>query len=155
MAPKESYKPLQERRTHKDTVNFLLELKSILKRKIEKNECLTPTERMRWEEIYPNAILSHGSEKFFYHNKDGRITEFRHFEEFVEKVIDLNVNTALLIDSTARRPYKVPISDLWRAIKNEIAFIKPLAREEALHMSAETYVREESGSFKFSKDEKL
>ena len=151
------HKPQQERRTFSDVTTFQNQLLNIIRRKIKSNAGLNASERERVRSIYPWALMSHGTNKFFFRNADGRISEFSHITEFIEEMIDIgdDLPYAYLLDGTTRSKYPVQYRDLWIALKKALIYILPYAREEAIHMSAEAPTKEESTAFKFKLDEKL
>lgn len=151
------HKQVQQRRTFADVQEFQNEIKAILRRKTESNTGLNREEASRLNFIYPWALLSHGSSRFTYRNVDGRITEFRHISEFIEYLIGIGdrVPYVVLCDGPTRNKYAIEWRYLWVALLDELLYLFPFAREEALHMSAEAPVREASSAYKFIMDEKM
>lgn len=151
------HKQAQERRTFSDVQGFQNEIKAMLRKKIDSNTGLTSQEAHRLNFIYPWALLSHGSTRFSYHNYDGRITEFRHISEFIEYVIGARDKFpyVILTDGPTGHRYAIEWKYIWEALLQNLLYLFPFAREEALHMSAEAPTREEASAFRFSLDEKL
>lgn len=149
------YKPRQERKTFEDVVDFQNHLLEIIMEKEKKKKPLTEKEASEVRFLYPRSVLSHGSSKFLFKNDDGRITPFRHITEFIEEILNVRSSSVSLKDGLTGKTFVVPIEKLWAALRRELVFIYPYAREEAIHMSPESITREAKSSFKFTLDEKL
>jgi hypothetical protein len=61
----------------------------------------------------------------------------------------------ILYDGPTRHKYAIEWKDLWKALLEDLLYLFPYAREEALHMSAETPTREEASAYKFTLEEKM
>jgi hypothetical protein len=148
---------LQERKTFTDVQNAQNELLLLIDKKTKEDCGLSDAEQLRFRIIYPWAVMSHGSNKFFYRNPDGRITEFRNISEFVEEIMHTgsDYRFIILLDGPSNSYYCAEFKYLWKALRKDLCYLFPYAREEALHMSAEAPTREEATAYKFSKDEKL
>jgi len=149
------YKTRQERKTFEDVVDFQNELLHIVMKKEELKKPLTTTESQKVRFLYPRSILSHGSSRFYFRNDDGRVTCFRHITEFIEDMLTIRTDKVQLLDGTTHTNYVVPIEKLWRALRKELVYLFPYAREEAIHMSPESITREEASAYKFSLDKKM
>lgn len=149
------YKAKQERKTFDDTCNFQNELLNLIARKKERNTPFNQHQRERANYLYPRAILSHGIVKFSFRNKDGRVSLFRHVSSFFSKLSRMPSSTVVLTDSESDEQYSVQIRELWSALEEELEYLFPYAREEAIHMSSEAPVYEQATAYKFSMDEKV
>lgn len=140
------------RLTFEDTFNWQNELISLIEKKEERNTPFSEAERTRARHIFPRAILSHGSNTFSFRNKDGKVSLFRHVSSFFSKLSKMTSSSVVLLDTQTSVEYTVSIRELWGALLEELEYLFPFAREEAIHMSAEAPVRERSSSFEFSLD---
>jgi hypothetical protein len=148
------HKPQQVRKTFEDTFNFQNELLELIDKKKKRNTPFNQQQRERANYLYPRAILSHGIVKFsFRHN--GRVSLFRHISSFFSKLSRIASSTVVLTDSESGEQYEVQISDLWAALEEELEYLFPYAREEAIHMSSEAPVYEQATSYAFSMDKKI
>lgn len=145
----------QERKTFEDVVDFQNELLHIIRRKERTKSPLTESESEKVRFLYPRSILSHGSSKVYFKNSDGRVISFRHITEFIENLLNVRTSKVELIDGITSIRYVVPIEKLWMVLRNELVYLFPFAREEAIHMSPESITRESATAYKFSLDEKL
>lgn len=154
--PKKEYKQSQERRTFSDVNQFQADIKWLLFKKIKSNDGLTYEEARDLGYKYSWALLSHGSNRFSFRNKDGRITEFIHISAFIDNLLFIRKSPyVVLYDGPTRTRYNVEWKDIWKALLDELLYLFPYAREEAIHMSAEAPTREQASAFHFSLDEKL
>lgn len=147
---KKLIKPLQHRKTFEDTCGYQEELRFLIETKIRRNIGLSIQEMERARFIFPRAILSHAIIEFQFQNRDGRVTIFRHLGTFFSQIIKLRGGKVVLTDSQSGHKYSVEIKDLWIALLNELEFLFPYARNEALHISPEIPVMEGATSYAFS-----
>lgn len=149
------HKPQQVRKTFEDTFNFQNELLELVSRKKKRNTPFNQEQRERANYLYPRAILSHGIVKFSFKNSEGRVSLFRHVSSFFSKLSRIASSTVVLTDSESGEQYEVQIRDLWSALEEELEYLFPYAREEAIHMSSEAPVYEQATSYAFSMDKKV
>jgi len=136
-------KPLQHRKPFEDTCGYQEELRFLIETKIRKNIGLSNYEMERARFIFPRAILSHAVIEFQFRNVDGRVTVFRHMGTFFSQIIKLRRGTkVILTDTQSGQKYVVEIRDSWIALLNELEYLFPYARNEALHISPEIPVME-------------
>ena len=146
-------KPLQVRKTLQDTISYQNELHLLVKRKKENNAILSFDERDRFIEIYPLAVLSHGSNPCFYRTIKG-IIRFEHMDMLAYFLSEQTSNVVSIIDINTNKVHdrNIPISDIWKFFERQLVYLFPFAREEAAHMSAEAPVKEPPTSYTFSSD---
>jgi len=148
-------KPLQVRRTFLDVSNSQLELLKIIRLKKFKNSALSYAERENFLRIFYMAVMSYGSIPCKYIANDGRIIDFGHMEALVNFLCTITGSYVKIREPVSGAEYKVPISDLWSVLEKRIIHIAPYARREAIHISSEYTVREETTAHEFSLDKKM
>lgn len=148
-------KTRQQRKTLEDTIEYQEKLEKMIDRKIKRNAAFNHYEEKDAKFLFKRGILSHGTSKFYYKHKDGKITRFPHISSFFAKLVRVRGNKVRLKDGTTGKKYTVEIKDLWKALRNELDYLFPFAWEDAVHMSAESYVGEKAEGRKLSLDEKI
>lgn len=149
-------KPLQQRRTLEDTISYQTELLNLIKKKKERNSVLSFDERDRFTRLYPLAVKAHGSNPCYYKTRRGILVRFDHLDMFAYFLQEANTDYVDIINIDTGQVYDthVPISNLWAFFERKIIYIRPFAREEAEHMSAEVPTHEAPTSFIFSSKKK-
>ena len=145
-------KPLQQRRTLEDTIAYQTELLELIRKKKERNAVLSFEERDRFMRLYPLSVKAHGSNPCYYKTRNGRVVRFDHLDMFAYFLQEATTNYVDIINEDTGHIYDkhVPVSDLWAYFERKIIYIRPFAREEAEHMSAEVPIHEASTSYVFS-----
>jgi len=148
-------KTRQQRRTFEDTVVFQEQLERLIISKIAKNTALSFKEEERARYLFKRAILSHGTNTFYFRHISGKCTVFPHVSSFFSQLCRIRGSKVKLTDGYSGKEYLVDIKDLWKELLRELEYLFPYAREEAIHMSAEAYVAEVATGRKLSLDEKI
>ena len=153
---KEVDKGKQIRLTLEDTLFFQNELRTLLKILISENKPLTYNEKMKFFEMLPKALLSHGAVDPVYFVKDNGWFIFSSVQNLAHRLADLSGEKVCLKTS---RPEKVEINisigELWQFLYDKCLFLFPQACGEAIHMSAESVERPVQGSYDFTSKEDL
>jgi hypothetical protein len=150
-------KPLQQRRTLEDTINYQDELLSLVTRKRERNTCLSFEEKEKFMKTYKRAVLSQGAVGCYFRTRNGKIVPFHHLTELAYYLSTLTCNRVDIIDSDTNHPFdrNLPISDLWKFFEIKLIYVFPYACDEASHMSAEAPIREQTTSYQFSSNKSV
>jgi hypothetical protein len=150
-------RPLQQRRTLEDTINYQDELLSLAIRKRERNVCLSFEEKETFMKVYKRAVLSQGAVGCYYRTRNGKIVPFHHLTELAYFLSTLTSNMVDLINYDNNKPFdtNIPISDLWRFFEMKLIYVFPYACDEASHMSAEAPIREQPTSYQFSSEKNV
>lgn len=146
-------KELQIRLTHADCINNQKELIELLKRKIERNKCLSYDEREYFPDLIADSLFSQGWIKANHKVYDNTIIPMGSVHTFALHLLDIRTSKVKL--KFLDREYIIDIADLWKTLYNYLLTLFPRALEEALHISREVPQREESSSYIFSSDQKL
>jgi len=148
-------KPLQVRRTLLDVINAQISILALIRLKKLKNSALSYNERENFLRTFYMAVMSYGSIPCKYIAEDGRIIDFGHLETLVNFLCSITGSRVKIREPVSKAEYIVPISDLWSVLEKRIIHIAPYARREAIHISSEYTVREETTAHEFSIDKKM
>jgi hypothetical protein len=146
----------QVRLTLEDTIRYQDELRGLLKNLINESRPLTYSEKTRFFQILPKALMSQGTVEPVYFVYDKGWFIFSSVQNLAHRLADLHSeNISLKTSRPEMVEITIPICELWQYLYDKVLYLFPQACSEAIHISAESVERAQQKSFEFTAKEEL
>jgi len=146
----------QIRLTLEDTIHYQEQFRELLRSLISENRPLTTSEKPRYFQLLPKALLSQGAVDPVYFVYDKGWFIFSSVQNLAHRLADLYTDKVFLRTSRPEQvEITIPIGELWEYLYDKCLFLFPQACGEAIHMSAESVERPQQKSYEFTAREEL